>query len=360
MKGARSILHVDLQPFFVSVERSRDASLRERPVIVAGRDDLSLVAAVSREAREAGARVGQPASVARRLCPDAAVVPGDLEAYAQVSDEVTAILLAASRRVERPSVDEAYVDLTREGGGASPVPTAEGIKDDLQRRLGLDAALGLASTRLAARVASTWARPRGLLVVLPGYEAAFVGRQPVAFLEDLPPHLEHALEEAGIRTLGELAEADPQTLTAFVGAHAADRLRAAAAGRNEEPIAPAAPPAWIQEESLIRDRRTDREGLLDVVEGLAVRASRRLRPFDVAAGTVTVEFRRGQGSVRRDDHFDPGVADEDTARQVARALAEPLADAAAGVRSVQVRLSRLARRGSAQGSLFPALAARVR
>jgi hypothetical protein len=77
----------------------------------------------------------------------------------------------------------------------------------------------------------------------------------------------------------------------------------------------------------------------------------------VAAGTVTVEFRRGQGSIRRDDHFDPGVADEDTARQVARALAEPLAAAGAGVRSVQVRLSRLARRG-AQASLFPALAAR--
>jgi DNA polymerase-4 len=359
MKGARSILHVDLQPFFVSVERSRDASLRSRPVIVAGRDDLSLVAAVSREARDAGVRVGQPASVARRLCPDAAVVAGDLEAYARVSDEVTAILLAASRRVERPSVDEAYVDLT-EGSGKSPVPTAEAIKDDIQRRLGLDAALGLASTRLAARVASTWARPRGLVVVLPGYEASFLGRQPVSFLEDLPPHLEHALEEAGIATLGELAAADPQTLTAFVGAHAAERLRAAAAGRNEEPIAPAAPPAWIQEESVIRDRRTDREGLLDVVEGLAVRASRRLRPFDVAAGTVTVEFRRGQGSVRRDEHLEPGVADDDTARQVARALAEPLAEAASGVRSVQVRLSRLARRG-AQAALFPALpAARVR
>lgn len=357
MKGARSILHVDLQPFFVSVERSREASLRDRPLIVAGRDDLSLVAAVSREARAAGVRVGQPASVARRLCPDGAVVPGDLEAYAQVSDEVTAILLAASRRVERPSVDEAYVDLTRDGGGASPVPTAEGIKDDLQRRLGLDAALGLASTRLAARVASTWARPRGLLVVLPGYETSFLARQPVSFLEDLPPHLEHGLDQAGIRTLGELAEADLQTLGAFVGAHAAERLRAAASGRNEEPIAAAAAPAWIQEESPIRDRRTDRAALLDVVEGLAVRACRRLRPFDVAAGTVTVEFRRGQGSVRRDEHLEPGVADEDTARQVVRALAEPLADSAAGVRSVQVRLSRLARRG-AQASLFPALAAR--
>ena len=122
MKGARS--HPARGPAAVlRLRRAEPRSVAARP---AGhrrraRDDLSLVAAVSREARAAGVRVG-PARRAspRRLCPDAAVVPGDLEAYARVSDEVTAILLAASRRVERPSADEAYVDLTRDGGGAEP------------------------------------------------------------------------------------------------------------------------------------------------------------------------------------------------------------------------------------------------
>lgn len=356
--AARSILHLDLQSFFVSVERSLDPALRDRPLIVGGRDEQSLVAAASSEVLAHGVRPGQPVSAARRLCPDAVVVPGDLEAYARVSDEVTAILLAQSRRVERPSADEAYVDLTREGqAAASPVPAAEAIKDEVQRRLGLDASLGLASSRLAARVASSWARPRGLLVVLPGYEASFLARQPVSFLEDLPPHLAHALDEAGIATLGDLAEADPQTLTAFVGPTAAERLRAAATGADEQPIAAAAPPSWIQEEAVIRDRRTDRAGLLAVASGLAERACRRLRPFDVAAGTVAVEVRRADGSLRRDDSFEPGIADDDTARQVVRALAEPLVETAAGVRAIQVRLSRLARRVP-QASLFPTTAAR--
>jgi DNA polymerase-4 len=358
MKAARSILHVDLQSFFVSVERSLDRALRGKPLIVGGSDGSGLVAAASTEVLARGVRPGQPVSAARRACPEAAVVPGDLEAYARVSDEVTAILLAASRRVERPSTDEAYVDLTRDGpSAASPVPAAEAIKDELQRRLGLDASLGLASSRLAARVASSWARPRGLLVVLPGYEASFLARQPVSFLEDLPPHLAHALDEAGIATLGELAEADPQTLTAFVGTTASERLRAAATGADEQPIAVAAPPSWIQEEAVIRDRRTDRAGLLAVASGLAERACRRLRPFDFVAGSVAVEVRRAEGTLRRDETFEPGIADDETARQVVRALAEPLVEAAAGVRAVQVRLSRLARRSS-QASLFPTTAAR--
>lgn len=353
MKGTRSILHLDLQSFFVSVERSLDPRLVGKPVIVGGSDGQGLVAAASPEVLAGGVRPGQPVSAARRSCPDAVVVPGDLEAYARVSDEVTGILLAASRRVERPSADEAYVDLTREGQGAvSPVPAAEAIKDEVQRRLGLDASLGLASTRLAARVASSWARPRGLLVVLPGYEASFLARQPISFLEDLPPHLAQALDEAGIATLGDLADADPQTLAAFVGATAAERLRAAAAGTSESPIAVAAPPSWIQEEAVIRDRRTDRAGLLAVAEGLAQRACRRLRPFDMAAGVVTVEVRRTEGSLRRDETFEPGIADEATARQVVRALADPLVEVAAGVRVIQVRLSRLARR-LPQASLFP-------
>ena len=232
----RSILHVDLDPFFVSVERSMDPSLRGRPVVVGGDGHgLGFVAAVSAEAREAGVRVGMPLAQARRLTPDAAFRRGDLEAYGRVSDEVTAVLLAASRRVERPSADEAFVDLTPEAGGPPPVRATETIRDELQRRLGLDVSLGLASSRLAARIASTWARPRGLLVVLPGYELSFIAGKPVSML-GLPPHLESALERNGLTTLGQLAECDEARLAAIVGPAAA-RVRAAARGEGEPPIA---------------------------------------------------------------------------------------------------------------------------
>jgi DNA polymerase-4 len=279
--------------------------------------------------------------------------PGDFEAYARVSQEVTAILLAASRRVERPSSDEAYVDLTRDATEApAPVASAEAIKDELQRRLGLDASLGVASSRLAARVASSWARPRGLLVVLPGYESSFLSRQPIEFLPDLPPHLHDALESAGLGTLGAVLAAAPEALATATGAVAADRLREAAAGLGEPPVAVAAPPTWIQEEALVRDRRSDGEALLDTLGALAERAARRLRPFHLAAGSLIVEVRRGDQVARQDHACEPGLDDPEATREMARALGEALVDPARGVRALQVRLTRLAPPGG-QAVLFP-------
>jgi DNA polymerase-4 len=350
----RRILHVDLDPFLVSVERSLDPSLRGRPVIVGALPDGSgVVAAASAEARALGVRAGQPIAAARRACPDGVFRPGDLETYARYSEDVTAILEAASRRVERPSADEAYVDLTPDGPGSpSPVAAAEAVKDDIQRRLGLDASLGLASSRLAARVASSWARPRGLLIVLPGYEASFLARQPLRFLPDLPPHIESALEKAGLQTLGDVGAAEPSALQELVGSPAAERLQEAARGEKEEPVALTAPPSAVQEEAVLRDRRTDREGLEAVLDGLVTRACRRLRPFGLAAGSVTVEVRRPDGPVRRTESLAPAVQDEETALSVVRGLAGPILEPVAGVRGLVVRLARL-HRPRPQPSLFP-------
>lgn len=348
----RSILHVDLDPFIVSVERSLDGALRGRAVVVGGHHG-GIVAAASAEARAAGVTTGQPLGLARRLCPEAVFRIGDLDAYARISDEVTTVLLSVSRRVERPSADEAYVDLTPDSPHAPlPVSASELVKDELQRRLRLDVSLGLASSRLAARVASRWARPRGLLVLLPGYEDRFLAGQTVALLPDLPPHLEAALAQAGIHTFGELIAADEALLASVAGASAARRLRETALGQGEEPVTVAAPPTVISEETHIRDRRTDRLALLDVFEGLAARAARRLRPFDLAAGTVAVAVHRKTQSLRRSEDVRPGVTDEATLQQIARRLAEPMLDPAIGIQSVEVRLTRLGR-STPQAPLFP-------
>ena len=170
-------------------------------------------------------------------------------------------LIADLVRLE-PGSKGLYTQIEQKAAGEYVIPgstrtrvAAETIRDELQRRLGLDASLGLASSRLAARIASGFARPRGLLVVLPGYELSFLARQPLSTLRDLPPHLETALERGGFRTLGQVAEADDDALVQAVGAVAAPRLRAAVRGDGEEPVALAAPPASIQEEAVVRDRR---------------------------------------------------------------------------------------------------------
>jgi DNA polymerase IV len=351
----RTILHVDLDPFFVGVERSLDPSLRGRALVVGGGERSGFVVAASGEAKAAGVRPGQTLAAAREQCPDAVIRPGDLDAYGQVSEQVSSVLLSACRRVERPSADEAYLDLTPDSPGApAPVPIVEGLKDELHRRLSLDASFGLASSRLAARIASSWAKPRGFLLVLPGYEGSFLGRQPLSALEDLPPHLATGLERAGMTTLGQIAAADEKTLIEAVGPVAAPRLRLAARGEDEEPIAVAAPPAWVQEEVTIRDRRTDRTALEDVLEGIVRRACRRLRPFDLRAGLLTVEVRRPNDDLRRSESFSPPRADEETISLRARELAEPLLEPAGTVRSLLVRLGRLSP-PVPQSSLFPDL-----
>ena len=353
MRPARSILHVDLEVFFVSVERSLDPSLRRRPVVVGGDGaGLGVVAAASEEARSAGVRVGQPLGEARLRCPEAAFRRGDLATYGRVSEEVTAVLLAASRRVERPSADEAFLDLTPDSPGQPPpVRAAEAVRDGLQRRLGLDASLGLAGSRLAARIASAWARPRGLLVVLPGYEQSFLAGKPVSAL-GLPPHLQSALERASLATLGQVASCDEETLAAIAG-KAAARLRATALGQDDSPILPAAPPAAVVEEQPIRDPRSDTAALLAVVEALARRAARRLKPFRVAAAAASVEVRRATDSARRGVVLQPPLQEADEIAAAVHSVALPLLEPAFGVRAIQVRLGRLAP-PSTQSPLFPA------
>jgi DNA polymerase IV len=350
----RSILHVDLDPFFVSVERSLDPSLRGRPLVVGGgTEGRGMVAAASDEARARGIRAGQSLTEARRLCPEAAVRPGDLEAYARISEQVTSLLLSASRRIERPSADEAFIDLTPETTGAlGPVAAAEWLKDELQRRLGLDASFGLAGSRLAARVASGRARPRGLLIVLPGYEDSFLARQPIDALPDLPAPLERALLDAGFSTLGSLTEADEETLATAVGRPAAVRLRDAVRGLGEAPIPVATPPGFVQEEATVRDRHSDQAVLLALVEGLAARASRRLRPFGLVAGGISIEIAR-QGSIdRRTESLAPPACDEAILGEAAARLALPLLDPASSVRALHVRLTRLGL-PTRQAPLFP-------
>jgi DNA polymerase-4 len=354
VRDRRFILHVDLDPFFIAVERSLDPALAGRPLVVGGDGGgLGFVAAASEEARQRGVRAGLPLAQARRLCPDAVFRRGDLDAYGRISSEVTAVLLAASRRVERPSADEAFVDLTPDAhGGAPPVRLAETIRDGLHRRLRLDASLGLASSRLAARIASAWAKPRGLLVVLPGYEQSFLCGKPISALA-LPPPLESALERAGLTTLGQLATSQDGLLEATVGQAAADKLRSLARGENEPAVAPAAPPSSLQEEATIRDRRSDARALDEIVDTLARRAARRLRPFRLCARSLAVEVRKGGSVVRRGREVSPGLRDEEAIASAARALATPLLEPPTGTEALVVRLSRL-EAPAAQAFLFPA------
>jgi DNA polymerase-4 len=352
----RRILHIDLDPFFVGVERMRDATLARRPLVVGGNGPQARVAAASEEARAAGVRVGQTIARARELCPEAVVRPGDFEAYARASQDVTAILLGVSRRVERPTADEAFVDLSADATAMrQAVLAAEGLRDELRYRMGgIDAAFGLASSRLAARVASRWARPRGLVLLLPEHETSFLDRQPVGVLDDLGPDELSRLTAMGVATVHDLRVADPGRLRAAIGRSAEERLRLLLDPSAEPPVTIMAPPQWVQEDLAIRDDGNDRETLESLLDGLVRRARRRLLPFDLAAGSLTVEVRRGQTMLTRTAHLPAGVRDERVLCSVASRTARPLLDPAHLVRGLRLRLARLTPLRPAS-SLFPDL-----
>jgi DNA polymerase-4 len=353
---SRRILHIDLHPFFVAVERSRDASLRSRPVVVGGMGPFGRVAAASEEARACGIQEGQSLAEARRRCPDAVVRPGDLEAYASVSEELTSILLRVSHRVERPSGDEAFVDLSSVPSARHAVLATESLKDAIQSRLDLDAAFGLASCRLAARIASRWARPRGLLLLLPDHEASFLAQQPLRVLDNVPAATLQSLMPLGIETIGQLVAADGSVLAAAIGRAAADRLREQLDPARESPIALATPPTFVQEDLTLHDRSTDRQALDDLMKGLAERAGRRLVPHDLRAGQVTVEIRRGARTLTRSARVGPASRDVATLQAAARRLAGPLLDPAPLVRTLRLRLTQLTG-APPQACLFPEIVA---
>ena len=351
-------------PFFVSVERSLDP-VPARPARDRGRPDATTGRGGRRQPR--GARRGRPRRPAAgrrppRSARTAPFRPGDLETYARASDDVTAILLAGQpprrapvgrRGLRRPHA--------RGHRGAAPGARRRGASRTT-------CSAGSASTRRSAspRRGSPrasrrrWARPRGLLVVLPGYEASFLAPPAgLASSPDLPPHLEDALRGGGHRRRsGELAEADPQTLAALVGRAAAERLRrpprrrgrGAHRGRRAAGLDPGGGRGP-------RPAHRPRRAAGGVVDGLAEpRLPRACGRSTLARGHGDGRGRRGRGlAAPRRRRFEPASRDEETARAVvARAWPSRCSSAAAGVRSLQVRLGRLARRGVAPGrSLFP-------
>ncbi len=355
----RQILHVDLDSFFVAVERSLNPTLRNRPVIIGGNGPSGIVAAASQEARAQGVAPGQPIARALRQCPHASFKPGDFEAYAHISAQVTAILLAHSRRVERPSVDEAFLELPTDRPARLAVTAVDHVRHEIQQRLNLDASFGLASSRLAARIASRWARPRGFLLLLPDHERSFLNRQSIAMLPDLLPRVERILVQHGLTTIGQVADADESLLVKLVGHATAAFLGSTARGQAEEPIMMATPPVEIHEEARPHEPDIDSAGLALLLDELVERACQKLHPFALAARSLAVEVLGALRPRRRTQDLALCVGDGPTLRRLVRNLAQPLLQPPQTVREIHLYLRELAP-ASPQYPLFPGLSGLAR
>jgi DNA polymerase-4 len=223
------ILHADLDAFYASVEQRDDPSLRGRPVIVGG----GVVLAASYEAKRRGVRTAMGGRQARRLCPDAVVVPARMSAYSQASKDVFAVFADWAPVVEGISIDEAFLDVRGlEHIKGSPRQIAERLRADVRERVGLPITVGVASTKFLAKVASAVAKPDGLLVVPHGGELAFLHPLPVERLWGVGPATSRKLHAAGVATVAQAAALTEPELCEIVGRAAGRHLHALAHNRD--------------------------------------------------------------------------------------------------------------------------------
>jgi DNA polymerase-4 len=205
-KSNRTIFHIDLDAFFVTVEQVLNPDLRGKPVIVGGRPDRrGVVSSASYEARKFGVHAAMPLSQARRLCPDAIFLTGNYRLYSEFSEKFMAILSDYSPSLEPGGLDEAYLDVTGCENFGSWRNLAVKIKERVKKETGLVASLGIAPCKVVAKVASDLSKPDGLVEVAPGQEKGFLAPLAVKKLPGVGEKTEKLLGSMGIKTIGDLS-----------------------------------------------------------------------------------------------------------------------------------------------------------
>jgi DNA polymerase-4 len=319
----RTIIHVDMDAFYASVEQRDRPELRGRAVIV-GADPRGrgVVSAASYEARRYGVHSAMPIGRAARLCREGVFLPVDMDKYARVSRQIMALLAEFTPMLEPLSIDEAFLDVTGTrtlfGEG---VEQARRIKSRIRDVVGLTASVGVAPNKFIAKVASDLQKPDGLVVVAPGNEAEFLAPLPVSRLWGVGRVAASDLESMGIRTIGQLAAVPPGSLESRFG-RGATALGELARGMDERPVEPFAPPKSMgAEETFERDHR-DVERLRQTLRAQAERVARELRAEGLAGRTVTLKLRFADFStITRSHTVDPTQDGLDIYREASLLLA---------------------------------------
>jgi DNA polymerase-4 len=283
-----SVLHADLDSFYASVEQRDDPSLLGRPVIVGP----GVVLAASYEAKAHGVHSGMGAGRARRLCPEAAVVPCRMEAYSEASRAVFLIFEDTAPVVEALSIDEAFLDVRgMEHFAGTPVEIAGRLRRRVREEVGLPITVGVARTKFLAKVASGVGKPDGLLEVPPDGELAFIHPLPVERLWGVGPATSERLHAAGLRTVGQVAELAEPMLVDMLGRAAGRQLHALAHNRDPRRVQVRRRRRSIGAQHALGRRSRSPEAVDAILVGLVDRVSGRMRKAHRVCRTVVLRLR---------------------------------------------------------------------
>lgn len=334
-----------MDAFYASAEQAAKPSLRGKAVVVGGLGPRGVVATASYEARKFGVHSAMPMGQARRLAPNAAYLVPRFGLYREISDQVMALLRQLSPLVEPLSLDEAFVDLDA-GGVAddqvSALAVGERLRADIKAVTGLAGSVGLAASKMLAKIASEEAKPDGLRLIVPGTERELLGPMPVRTLPGVGPATGDHLRRGGITTVGEIAEAGEDELVRLLGKSHGSALYAMALARDERPVVAERESKSVSVEDTYDVDIHDRVRVRGEVARLADRCVERLRAAGHSGRTIVLKVRRfdfstlTRSETLRGPTDDPGVVREAAAR-----LLEAV-DTTGGVRLLGVGVTGLA------------------
>ena len=297
----RRIIHLDMDAFYASVEQRDRPELKGQPVVVGGTSRRAVVAAASYEAREFGIRSAMPMFRARRLCPGLVIADLRMDHYRAVSLQIRAILRRHSELIEPLALDECFLDVSQRTVTMTEAGwLARTLKDEIGKETGLTASAGVGPNKFVAKIASDLRKPDGLVVVQPDAVVGFLAPLPVSRMWGVGAVTERKLGEAGIKTIGDLASADPGPLERLLGKQG-PRMYAFAHGVDQRDVQGSRQPKSVSNETTFEEDTTDLALLRETIGRLAQRVSERLRRRDLKGRTVVLKltYQNFQHATRR-------------------------------------------------------------
>jgi DNA polymerase-4 len=357
------ILHVDLDAFFVEVCRQYHPELRQVELLVVGgrRDQRGVVQSASHAARRFGIHAGMPIAEAVRLCPQATFFQGTFVHYRDASRAVRAVLQDFSPTVVMSSLDEAYLDFagTERLHPVSLLPVAEELRDQVKQRTGLDASVGIGPNRMVAKLASDYAKPRGLMEVRSGWEQGFLAGLPLGALPGVGPKTAERWAELGLINVHQVQEMDERALEQLIGPDAR-HLKLRAQGQGGTVLRPDRLPKSVSRETTLSRDLRDPEELEEILALLTARVAAQLRDEQLLAKAVTMKLRHDDFRTVTRRHTLDTATDLDAeiylaARELFRSAFSEVRERDRGVRLIGVAATNLGR-GGRRGSVRAAWA----
>jgi DNA polymerase-4 len=346
----RAILHLDLDAFFVSVERLQNGELHERPLIIGGTSGRGVVASCSYEARRFGVRSAMPMKMALRLCPDALVIRGDMESYSKYSKLVTEVIEEDAPLFEKASIDEFYLDLTGMDRYVGCWQWSQELRQKVMRETGLPISLGLSVNKLISKIGTGEAKPNGAQLVEQGTEKGFIAPLSIRKIPSIGKSTYQKLSFMGVRKVETLAQVPPRLLQREFGKHGISLWRKANA-IDDSPVVPYHDRKSISTERTFQTDTIDVQLLRDKLTDMVSRLAFELRESQKLTSCITVKIRYSDFNTYTRQKRIPYTASDKTLLHYAHELFDKLYQRRQLVRLVGIRFSGLVH-GSQQIQLF--------